>query len=419
MTIQLENARILPLPEGVTEDTLSMQPLQGMTGQNIVCFAKDWNEDPTSCNHVLRELAKYNRVLWVDSISTRSPNLGSGRDLRKIVRRVLGFLQGTKPVGEQMWLFTPFVLPFHHSPWAVRLNRHILRLTLGMQRRKLGMRNFQLWTFIPTPSEYVGRLGEDMIVYYCTDEWSSFKSVDGKKIGEMVKSLATRADVVFATSRLLVEKLKMFNPRTHLASHGVDYSLFAQALEASTALPADLAALPRPVLGFYGLIEEWLDLDLIAYLARRHPEWSIALIGKTCVDTSLFDRLPNVHLLGRKRHAELPAYCKGLDVALIPHKVNDLTRHMNPIKLREYISAGLQIVSTDLPEMSRYPDCCIVAQNYEQFAAGVETALKNDSPDARRHRSEAMCDQTWDRKVVELGETVLRAKAEKTRARAL
>jgi Glycosyl transferases group 1 len=195
-----------------------------------------------------------------------------------------------------------------------------------------------------------------MVVYYCTDEWSSFSFVDGKKVGEMVKSLATRADVVFATSRPLVEKLSRFNPEVHLASHGVKYEMFALALEDSTALPSDLAALPRPRLGFYGLIEEWLDLELIGYLATRHPEWNIALIGKTCVDTSSLDRLPNVHFLGRKPHSELPAYCKGLDVALIPHKVNELTRHMNPIKLREYLSAGLQIVSTDLPEMWHFPD---------------------------------------------------------------
>jgi hypothetical protein len=415
MTVQPNNTPPLCIAEGVGEDSRPVSAPGGMSGQNIICFAKDWNEDPTSCNHVLRELAQHNRVLWLNSISTRAPNLASGRDLGKIVRKILGVLKGAIRVGDQMWVFTPFVLPFHHSAWAVRLNRYILRLTLYLLRRKLGMRKFQLWTFVPTSSEYVGRLGEEMIIYYCTDEWSGFSAVDGKKVGEMVKSLATRADVVFATSRPLVEKLRKFNPRTYLASHGVKYQMFAQALESSTALPADLAEVPHPILGYYGLIEEWLDLNLIAYLAERHPEWHIALIGRTCVDKSSLDRFPNVHFLGRKPHAELPGYCKGLDVALIPHKVNELTRHMNPIKLREYLSAGLQIVSTDLPEMHLYPDYCLVAQNYAEFEAAVETALRSDSPSIRRQRSLAMRDQTWDRKVAELGEAVLHAKADKTR----
>jgi glycosyltransferase involved in cell wall biosynthesis len=393
--------------------------LIGMTAQNIICFAKDWNEDPTSCNHVLRELSKRNRVLWVNSISTRSPNLGSSSDLKKIVTRVRGFFEREKFVGDnssRMWLYNPVVLPFHHNKWVTALNRLLLRTTLGLVRRRIGMgSSFQLWTFVPTSAEYVGRLGEEAVVYYCTDEWSKFSSVDGQKVGKMVESLASKADVVFATSRPLVEKLNRYNSEAHLASHGVKYAMFAEALNDSTEVPADLAALPGPVLGFYGLIEDWLDLSLIAYLAERHPEWSIALVGKTCVDTSSLERLPNVHFLGRKPHSELPAYCKGFDVALIPHKVNDLTRHMNPIKLREYMSAGLPIVSTALPEMRHYPEACTVAESYEEFEAGVVTALAGDSPAARKRRSEAMKDQTWEQRVVELGSVVMRVKAAKAR----
>jgi glycosyltransferase involved in cell wall biosynthesis len=383
---------------------------EGMIGENIICFAKDWNSDPTSCNHVLRELAKNNTVIWVNSIATRSPSLGSGRDLRKVVRHLGGFLKGAKNVGDNMWLLTPFVLPFHHKPWVVKLNRTILRTTLGSLRKRLKMAQFQLWTFVPTSAEYVGTLGEEMVVYYCTDEWSQFNSVDGKKIGDMVRSIATRANIVFGTSKPLVDKLSQYNPETHLASHGVKYSLFATALDEATIVPEDLASLKGPVLGFYGLIEDWLDLELIAFLAERHPEWTIALVGKNCVDTTSLERFPNVHLLGRKPHDELPAYCKGFDVALIPHKVNELTRNMNPIKLREYLSAGLPIVSTALPEMRNYPDDCILAESYLEFESGVEKMLKEDSVEARRKRSLTMANETWDRKVAQIGAKILSMK---------
>jgi hypothetical protein len=395
------------------ETGMSDSTPQGLKGQNIVCFAKDWNEDPTSCNHVLHGLAQSNRVLWVNSISNRSPKLGSARDLRKIFRRVFGFLKGATKVGDQMWLFTPFVLPFHHSRWAIVMNRVILRVTLGVVRWRLGMRRFQLWTFMPTSSEYVGRLGEDLVVYYCTDEWTGFSAVDGKRVGEMVNSLVKRADVVFATQQLLVDKLLPLNPHSFLASHGVKFHMFAAALEADTQIPADLASLPRPVLAYYGLVEEWLDLDLLAYLAERHPEWSIVLIGKTCVDVTKLTRFKNIHLLGRKPHAELPGYCKGFDVAMIPHKVNELTRHMNPIKLREYLSAGVQVVSTDLPEMYRYPEGCMVAKDYAAFEAACQRAIAQDSPAARHARSAPMSRETWEQKVVELGEIVKQVQAER------
>ncbi|MBB6048877.1 glycosyltransferase [Armatimonas rosea] len=388
-----------------------------MTDENIICFAKDWNSDPTSCNHVLRELAKNNKVLWINSISTRSPSFTNKRDLGKIFRHLRGFLKGAKPVGDKMWLFTPFVLPFHHKPWAVKVNQQILRLSLGILRRQLKMSHFQLWTFVPTAAEYIGTLGEELVVYYCTDEWSQFNSVDGQRINEMVRTVATKADVVFATSRPLVEKLVKFNPETNLASHGVKYSLFATALQDETKIPADMSSLKGPILGFYGLVEDWLDLDLIAHLAEHHPEWTIVLVGNVCVDVSRLEKFTNIHFLGRKPHDELPAYCKGFNVALIPHKVNELTRNMNPIKLREYLSAGLPIVSTALPEMKNYPEHCYVAESYADFEAGIVKALEDDSPDSRKKRSAAMANETWDGKVAKIGETILKVKAKTKSAR--
>ena len=373
-----------------------------MKGQNIICFAKDWSEDPTSCNHVLEELAKDNRVLWLNSISTRSPSLTSGRDMGKIFRKLAGFLKGPKETGKGLWVYTPLVLPFHHNARAVAINRILLRTTLRLLRRKLGMGDFQLWTFVPTSAEYVGHLGESLLVYYCTDNWSKFRSMDSERVNNMVERLAGQADIVFATSSPILARLSPFNKNAHLAAHGVDYELFSTALDAETSLPADLAALPGPVLGFYGLIEDWLDQDLIAYLAQRRPEWSIALVGKTMVDTSALQRFNNVHFLGRKPHAALPAYCKGFAVGLIPHHVNELTRHMNPIKLREYLCAGLPIVSTNLPEVKQYGEHCFIAEDYAEFERGVERAIQRDAPELRRKRSEAMQIETWESKVAAL-----------------
>ena len=402
-----------PMSTGAAGEQTAMQELVGV---NIVCFAKEWKEDPTSCNHVLKELARHNRVLWVNSISTRAPNLASGRDLAKIFRKLWaflsGFFRGAQQVGENMWLFNPIVLPLHNRAWVVRLNRFLLRFTLGLQRKRLGMDRFQLWTFVHTACDYVGTLGEDLVVYYCTDNWAGFGFADTRRVGDMVNKLAGRADVVFATSRPLVEKLQPFNRHTYLASHGVDYELFARALSSDLAVPADIAALPHPVIGFFGLVEEWMDQDLIAYLARRHPEWSIALVGKINVDVTRLSALPNVHFLGRKPHHELPAYCKAFDVAMIPHQLNELTRHMNPIKLREYISAGLPIVSVDLPEMRHFPDACSIAPDHAGFEAAVVAALATDSLGSRQQRSSTMRHETWPHKVLAIGATVSTVRAE-------
>jgi glycosyltransferase involved in cell wall biosynthesis len=381
-----------------------------MTGENIICFAKDWAEDPTSNNHVMRQLARGNRVLWLNSISTRTPSLASGRDLKKIALKLASFMRGAVRVDEQLWVYTPIVLPLPHSRLAAALNRGILRATLRMLRRKLGMDEFQLWTFLPNVVDYVGKLDESLVVYYCVDEWSQFSYVDGAKIAAAEERLCRRADVVFATAQSLVEKRRAWNPNTFLASHGVDHALFAAALSEATTAPADLAALPQPVLGFYGTIQDWVDLKLIAYLAERHPEWSFAMIGKTSVDTEGFSKYPNVHFLGRKEHSTLPAYCKGFAVGLIPYILNERIMHVNPIKLREYLSAGLPVVSTAVPEVANYGEFCHLAADYEEFEHSVEIALRDDTPERRQQRSDAMRAETWERKVAEVGARVMEVK---------
>jgi glycosyltransferase involved in cell wall biosynthesis len=382
-----------------------------MENNDIVCFAKDWGEDPTSCNHVMRGLARTSKVLWVNSIATRAPSLTSGRDLRKILAKLGEFVRGARQVEPNLWVLTPLVLPFHDRAWAVTVNQYILKASIAIARWRIGIRRFHLWTFVPTAAAYVGRLGEDAVVYYCTDDWTSFSFSNRLKASSMMEYLASHADIVFATSRPLVEKLKRFSSRVFLASHGVQHALFATALQSSTALPADLAALPRPVIGYYGLIEDWLDLELIVWLAKRHPEWSFALIGQARVDTSMLAACENVYLLGRKSHEALPSYCKGFDVALIPHKVNELTLHMNPIKLREYMSAGVPVVATALPEVAAY-SACQTAETYEGFETAVLEALRRGAPSDRQRLSESMRGETWERKVVEIRLVIAEALAD-------
>lgn len=375
-----------------------------MKDQTIVCFAKDWNEDPTSCNHVLGGLAENNKVVWINSIASRAPNLTSGRDLKKIASRLKYLFNNTKQVGDQMWLITPTVLPFNHIPAVIKLNKFLLQTQINTLLKKIRAKKFQLWTFYPLPLDYIDTLNGELFVYYCTDNWSKFSAMNSQT-GNMVENLAKRADLVFATSNTLVEKLKGFNEETHLSSHGVSYELFATALEDSTPIPDDMKDIPSPRLGFYGLIEDWMDQNLVAYLAERHPEWSIVLIGKSLVDTSKLEKYSNIHFLGRKPHDQLAAYCKGFAVGLIPHQVNELTIHMNPIKLREYLSAGLPIVSTALPEMRNFPESCVVAESYEEFEAGIEKFLR-DTPEERRKRSKSMAEETWEHKVARIGSII-------------
>jgi glycosyltransferase involved in cell wall biosynthesis len=372
----------------------------------IIAFAKDWHEDPTSNHHVLRELAKTRRVLWLNSVGTRAPQLTSGRDLGKIRRKLGEFARGPVRVENDLWVFSPLVLPLPHSAAARRINRAALRATIGVLRRRLGLGDFHLWTFLPNVADYVGTLGESLSVYYCVDEWSMFSYLDRDETVAAERALLAKVDVVFAINGALAEAKRAANPATHVAPHGVDHALFARALDDATRIPDDLAALPGPRIGFYGTLRDWVDLDLVAAVARARPAWSIVLVGQVLGDVGAVAGLANVHLLGRRPHAELPAYCKGFDVALIPYRIDERMAYVNPIKLREYLSAGVPVVSTAVPEVRRYARWCQIADDGPGFVAAIERALADDSPAARRERSAAMAAETWPARVAEVARIV-------------
>jgi glycosyltransferase involved in cell wall biosynthesis len=372
----------------------------------IIAFAKDWHEDPTSNHHVLRELAKTRRVLWLNSLATRTPKLSSGRDLGKIQRKLREFTRGPQNVENDLWVMSPLVLPLPHSSIARAINRQVLRATIRMLRLRLGIQDFQLWTFLPNTADYVGTLGEELSVYYCVDEWSLFAYLDKDQTVAAEHALLERVDAVFAINHALAEAKRPTNSATFVSPHGVDHAMFARALDPATVVPADLAALPHPRIGFYGTLQSWVDFELIAHIARRRPAWSIVLIGQQLGDLSAIRGLPNVHLLGQRRHDELPAYCKGFDVGMIPYRIDERMTFVNPLKLREYLSAGLPVVSTAVPEVMRYASTCTIATTPDEFVAGIERALADTGPAAREARSAAMKNETWAVRVATVTRTI-------------
>jgi len=237
------------------------------------------------------------------------------------------------------------------------------------------------------------------LIYYCVDEYLEFTGVATESLARLEEELLRKANLVIVSAERLYQSKSRFNPRTRLIRHGVDFEHFRRALDPATAIPAEIAGLPRPVLGFHGLIADWVDVELLAHVAGSFPEGSLAIIGKAVTDVSLLERAPNVHLLGRKPYAELPAYCKGFDVALNPFRLNELTLNSNPLKVREYLAAGLQVVSTPAPEVVSLKHCRIAATP-DEFTLEIKRALEDPGPSPAR--SELMSNESWEAKVDEL-----------------
>ena len=383
-------------------------------GNDIICFSNDWDGDPLSKKHIVLRLAQKNRVLWVNSTGNRNPT-ASVRDLRRAWKKLRQYFRGCRAVAKNIAVFSPLVIPFHGNRAARWMNRRLLRWSLRRACRKLGFQEPITWTFVPSSADVAGSLGERLVVYHCVDEFSKFTGTDETAILEMERTLMEKADMVVVSSSRLYETKSRYNPNTFLVTHGVDVAHFRSACVDSIAVPADCAELQRPVIGFFGLIADWVDLEVVRYLASSRPRWSLLLIGEIQTDTSALRGLPNVHLLGRRSYQSLPAYCKAFDVAILPFVVNDLTVAANPLKLREYLAAGLPVVATPLPEVLKLDGLLRTASTPEEFLNQIEVLLRDGKHGPDPHVSRLMERESWDYKVEELSRIVTRLDVGKRR----
>jgi glycosyltransferase involved in cell wall biosynthesis len=322
------------------------------------------------------------------------------------LKKLRDFSRGRQNVAEGLQVFSPIAIPFHASRAARWVNHRTLKWSLRRVCRRLGFRNPITWTFMPTSADVAGALGEQMLIYHCVDEFSEFTGINKAAIESMEHSLMERSDCVIVSSDLLYANKKRHNRNTFLVKHGVDTAHFRLACKPETIVPEEIRRLKGPVIGFFGLIADWVDLELIRFLAASRPQWNLVLIGKTVTDVRILDGVSNIHLLGQKPYELLPAYAKGFHVAILPFLMNDLTLAANPLKLREYLAAGLPVVSSPLPEAEGLKPLVQLARSQSEFLKRIEGVI--DSRDAGPHIevSRRMDSESWDEKVEQLSRIV-------------
>jgi glycosyltransferase involved in cell wall biosynthesis len=368
----------------------------------MICFANDWYADPLSKKHLMLRFARKRRILWVNSVNNRRPQMAS-KDFRRVFQKLAGFGRGLQHVQERIWVLTPLYIPFHGNSLIRALNRRLLGLQIRRALKKLQIRRAVTYTFAPTSADVVGTLGEKAIVYHCVDEFSAFSDA-GAEVAGREHELLGKADVVLCSAAGLYERKRGNNAHTYLVTHGVDYEFFRKATCADTPVAKELQSLPKPILGFTGLLADWVDLAVLAELAKRRPEWSIVLIGRSDVDLKIFEGLSNVHLLGHRPYDRLPEFLRGFDVALLPFVNNELTVNANPLKLREYLAAGLPVIASPIPEVARYAGLVALANTAEEYEKEIDAVLEKGESGPSEVRSARMASESWDSKVIEIEE---------------
>ncbi len=356
----------------------------------LALVAEPWGGMWLSRQQILTRLARWFPVVWLDP----------ARSWRRLLRR-----RGRGPVG--LADATPAGAPgfglVRQSAWTPGFYRprtlaramrraHLARGLAALHR--MGCRRVVLYAWRPEFVDWLDLVDADLVCYHVADEYS-FEAVE-RPIDARERAMLERADQVFIHSPALMEKKGRINPHTAFVTNGVDYEAFATPRPE----PEDLRPIRRPRLGYVGRIKTQLDWNVLEALARTHPDWSLVFVGPEGAPGPWRERwqalrtLPNVHWLGARTVDAIAPYVQHVDVGLLCYRVDAYTRYIYPLKLHEFLAAGVPVVGSDIPSLRRFDDTIAIAAGVEGWERSVRTALdaRSRTPDrvaARRRVARA------------------------------
>jgi glycosyltransferase involved in cell wall biosynthesis len=380
-------------------------------GHNLVYFGPEpWDGLWRNRHQLLSVFARKNKVLYVE------PRVHLRPTLRTMWReRRLG---SQRPLCEQvqsnLYVFRPPRLaPVSGNRLVGALTRSVRHRLLRETLRRLEMDEPIAWFSRPDMADLLGVCQERLSIYHVVDEYAAYghkTQAQKQRVHTAERRMLAKVDMVIVVSPPLLTAKRRYNPNTYLVPNAVNYEAFKQAMSDTGPLPPDVARLPRPIIGYSGLISGRLDLELLADIAQKHPHWSLALVGvakdQKCQGTMKQLRaLSNVHFLGYRAVDRVPYYIKAFDVGLIPYRTGEEAIHINPLKLYDYLACGKPVVSVDIPSVHPFVEVVYIAKDKETFTRCIEDALRENGDLASR-RLDIAKQNTWEARVEQLSDHI-------------
>jgi len=390
-----------------------------ITGHDILYISSiEWDFLWQSHQEIVRRLAAAgNRVLYIENTGVRSPGL---KDTKRVASRLSRWLKslrsgGVRHVAENIFVYSPLVLPPFGPTWQRLLNRHVFLRQLRGIVRTLGMKDCLIWTYLPTDTavEIIRAHSNQrsLVIYYSVADFSYLTS-NGKRLEKSEKELVGLSDLVFATCSELATRLSRNGNSAHLFPPGVDISAFPEETTSDAQFDQlGLSILPRPIIGYIGGLHRFVDYDLIAALATARPSWSWVFLGAHQVSLEKLHGLPNVHLLGQRRHDELTKHMAYFDVCLVPYINSREIRTVVPTKINEYLAAGKAVVATNLPTVSefnaKHQVLTIAEPTAREFLRAIESQLAAaHDPQLRTTRRQIAVLSDWQIRLEQMSELI-------------
>jgi glycosyltransferase involved in cell wall biosynthesis len=352
------------------------------TSTDLVCFSHlRWNFVYQRPQHLLSRFAKQFRVFFVEE-----PIFDASGDPH---------LEVNSPV-ENLFVVVPHLPGGKHDEEYTTQQKELLS-KLFIDKEII---NYFFWYYTPMSLAFTDHFNPVVIVYDCMDELSAFKFAP-QALKDREHELFTKADLVFTGGYSLYEAKKHKHPDVHAFPSSIDAEHFNKARK-FTPDPADQASIPHPRIGFFGVLDERMDFELVEAVARRKPEWSFIMIGPVVkIDPGMLPKLPNIYYLGMKSYQELPSYISGWDVAMMPFAHNESTRYISPTKTPEYLAAGKPVISTPIIDVLRQygrHGLVNIAGTAEEFVRVTALELENhDREEWLEHVDEMLSQNSWDK----------------------
>jgi len=387
-----------------------------LKNENIICISSiDWDFIWQGHQEIMSTLAKNgNRVLFIENTGVRSPGL---RDIPRLKKRIKNYFRGIKGIRKEqdnLYIFSPIVLPFPYSWIARKINKFLLLSILERWMKVLDFTDPIIWTFLPTgiTLDIINNLNKKLTIYYCIDNFS-VSSSSAKKVRVTERKLLKKADLVFVTSKALFDYCIEYNNDVSIFPFGVNLDDFEKARFIKTEIPDELKGIRNPMVGYIGGVHKWIDQDLVKAVALNCPDFSFVFVGPLQTDISSLSGIKNIYFLGNKGHEKIPHLIKWFSATIIPYLINDYTKNVYPTKLNEYLSMGKPVVSTDLPEITafnqRYENVVYTAKTAKEFSECIKNAMKQDNDLLRQGRIEVASENSWHCRIEQMSNIIDKA----------
>jgi glycosyltransferase involved in cell wall biosynthesis len=348
---------------------------------DLVCFSHlRWGFVFQRPNHLLSRFSKHQRVFFIEE-----PIFYDGADKLHI-----------ENFNENLYVVTPHIKHgLSEKQVYKRQEKFINNLFSNMQ-----VSRFISWYYTPMALPFTSHLNPELVVYDCMDELSAFKFAP-PELTIREKKLFKKADIVFTGGHSIYEHKKNQHQNIHSFPSSIDKHHFGLARTIKKD-PEDQKNIPHPRFGFFGVIDERMDIDLISKVAKEKPEWQFVMLGPIVkIDPASLPHYDNIHYLGGKKYEELPPYISGWDIAMVPFAMNESTKFISPTKTPEYLAAGKPVISSPIKDVvSPYGDNKLVhiASNAEEFIKAAEEELKNKRKGSWLKKvDEFLSGNSWDR----------------------